>query len=376
MGNEEKKIIGYNPHTGEPIFEGQEIPKEKKNISKLIITIVIIVLALGVGTFLIYNAVNKKQEPTIKNEKKVFTQKAYEIPYKSPWKIEKGILNYKKDKIELIPRDSTILDESTKEALKSPTGKFNIYNEFREYWGKTNNISNGTGTFYTLKEELYYASIDYTTRENHGKIYELISTDSNMVLSFMTVIDINKSTADKEVLKLLKNINVKTTEDDKMPEYLDTMTNWNSYKKLRSDEIGKKKTIEGEWRILSNSEEYIKITNGEFYSYNSFKNLNDNYTVGTYKKYTGKKGATKVGIDEYKIENIISKNKGIKEKDIYTIIVKPNKLISEGTDKTDTLNKEDINTIWILVDHGKEGIEAQKINVATKEITHYVKIKD
>lgn len=404
MNNEEKKIISYDPQTGEPIYEEKvsketvvEEPKKKSHVGLIIGIIVGVVVFLGLCTigvlFLfgtLFTASNKKTLTVtgtkINDEEKTFIGETFNIKYKAPWtettaKLTNGesekILSYNNGQIRLLPIGSSDLSKTATTDFSTYAGKVKLYSDFREYWGRTDNISNGTGTFLTLTDGLYYASMDYTRSDTHGKMYLIVSEENNAVLSFMTAITIDKAKADDEVLNLLKNINIDTLYDDEMAGYLDTMSNWNTYKSARSGNLGTKKTIEGGWRILANSEEYWTFKNGEFYYYKSVNDLNDNYYQGTYKVYTGKTGASKVGIEESKVESIVTKNKGIKESDIYTLILTPKKIISGGVDKSSTnLGDEDWHMVWILVDHGKEGIEGQMLNVKTADTSYFVKIKD
>lgn len=366
--------------------------KKKKHtglIVGIIIGIILFLMLGGTGIYFLIHTMfpgNKFNSKSVVKEEKTFIGESFEIKYKYPWvetttKLTSGeeekILNYNNGQIRLLSIESSDLSKTATMDFKTSSGKFKLYNEFREYWGKTDNISNGTGTFFTLKEGIYYASMNYTRRDTYGKIYIIVSEENNAILSFMSAVTIDKTKADKEVLKLFENINISTLYDDEMAGYLDTMTNWNVYKSVRSGDLGNKKNIEGGWRVLSKGEEYWTFKNGEFYYYKSVNNLNDNYYQGTYKVYTGKTGASKVGIEESKIENIVTKNKGINETDIYTMILTPKKIISEGTDKSSTnLGNEDWHSIWILVDHSKEGIEGQQLNIKTGDTSYFVKIKD
>lgn len=403
MNNEEKKIVSYDPQTGEPIYEEKttqpvevgEEPKKKSHVGLIIGIIVGVIVFLtlcGVGVLFLFGSIFASSTKTYnetkvnENKEKTFIGESFEITYKAPWKEtttkltngdEEKILSYNNGQIRLLPVGSSDLSKTATVDFSTYTGKVKLYSDFREYWGRTNNISNGTGTFLTLKDGLYYASMDYTRSDTHGKMYIIVSEENNAVLSFTTAITIDKTVADTEVLSLLKNINISTLYDDELSGILDTMSNWNTYQSARSGDLGKKKTIEGGWRILANSEEYWTFKDGEFYYYKSVNDLNDNYYQGTYKVYTGKTGASKVGIEESKIESIVTKNKGIKESDIYTLILTPKKIISGGVDKSETnLGKEDWNFVWILVDHGKEGIEGQQMNVKTGDTGYFVKIKD
>lgn len=61
---EEKKIIGYNPNTGEAIYEGESIPEventKKKSVLKKVLIIVGIFVAIFIAIFVsVYNNSNK-----------------------------------------------------------------------------------------------------------------------------------------------------------------------------------------------------------------------------------------------------------------------------------------------------------------------------
>ncbi len=398
MNNEEKKIIGYDPQTGQPIYGGENPQpvatetKKKSNAGLIIGIIVGVIVFLGIVVFAVLALLGgalvgkKTTDPTIVTQEKTFYGESFEINYKAPWSEKEGMLSsgkeqkylsYNNNEIVLYALGSSDLSKTATQDFSTSTGKFKLYNDFREYWGKTDNISNGTGTFLTLTDGVYYASMDYTRNKTTGKLYIIASEGNNILLTFSTYVKIDKNKADKEVLELFKNMTLNTIYDDELAGYLDTMSNWNTYQSARSDSLGIKKTIEGGWRILANSEEYWTFKDGEFYYYKSVNDLNDNYYQGTYKVYTGKTGAAKVGIEGSRIDAIVSRNKGIKETDIYTIILTPKKIISGGEDKSSTnLGSEDWQNVWILVDHGKEGIEGQSINVKSGETSYYVKIKD
>ncbi len=160
---------------------------------------------------------------------------------------------------------------------------------------------------------------------------------------------------------------------------LNSFSNWNIYSELRTGNLGKQMDITGGWRILSDSETYWEFKNGKFWWYQSVNDLNDNYWYGDVQIVKGKKGLQMVGIDESAIDRIISQSsKEISEDDINTIIMTPTKIISGGVDKSNT-NIPDNSVwkyVWIIVNHGSEGIEAQTFNVLNYDVSYYVKIKD
>ena len=399
MNNEEKKIVGYDPQTGQPIYEENTQPvttePKKKSKAGLIIGIIIgVIVFLGLCIFGIiallgvaFNSNNPKGPSSTINEEKTYYGETFKIKYSYPWKEatttlttgEKRKLLAYNDEVQIVPVGSSALDEADNIDFSTYTGKATLYNEFRKYWGESNTIGTGTGTFLILKDDIYYASMEYTKGNAKGKLYLVVSEDNNIILSFMTAIKIDQETADQRVLELLKNITIDTKYDDDLANSLDQMSNWNMYKSVRTNTtLGKKRVLDGGWRVLSSDGEAYWIFKGnEYWWYKSYKDLNDNYWYGTVQVYRGKEGYKKVGLDPNKIDEAMAKDKKMKETDFYTTIFTPKKIMSNGEDKSSTnIAGEDWHMVWILVDHGSEGIEAQQLNVKTADTSFFVKVKD
>lgn len=278
--------------------------------------------------------------------------------------------------------------------------KKQLYGEFYDYWREdlnksSLNIYKDNYSFNLLKDDIYYASYSYgeSSTDLEGRIYLLVSKDKDVILSFIVRCNDSKNIdkMDDAVLKLLKTIEIEKNNnssndkednviyDDKLYESIDSMSNWNMYSDLRNGKLGKVSDINGGWRILSNSEVYWEFKNGKFYFYKSVNDLTDNYWYGTTKILTGKKGFKSIGLDEDKIDNIVSKSNGlVSYNDIYTIICTPTKIISGGVDKSDTNIPKDfkLNYVWIIVDHGEDGIEAQVMDIDSYDTSYYIKISD
>ena len=151
------------------------------------------------------------------------------------------------------------------------------------------------------------------------------------------------------------------------------------YADLRKENISHNKTINGGWRILNDSEVYWVFKNNEFWWYKSVNDLNDNYWYGTTEIITGKDGLKKAGLSEDKIDTIIKQSNGnVTEDDVYTIVCTPKQMISAGQDQSSINIPADVawTYIWVVVDHGMEGIEAQVLNMQEYENSYYVKIND
>ena len=238
----------------------------------------------------------------------------------------------------------------------------------------------GSGKFNLLTGTTYYATMDYGVSANNinGKMYLLIDTDYNIVISLMSNIsnDFNKNS--DRILDILKTIKINKKYDNELSDILSSMSAWNKYSSLRQGTLGKKKNINGGWKTLSSSETYWVFKNGEFWWYKSVNDLKDNYWYGKTQISTGKSGLKKVGLDENKVDAIIAQAGGkVTENDIYTIIFTPTKIISGGVDKSSTNIKGEVwQMVWIIVDHGSEGLEAQMMNVTTGETAYLVKLSD
>lgn len=167
--------------------------------------------------------------------------------------------------------------------------------------------------------------------------------------------------------------------NNKMYEMLDSMRAWNMYSNLRKGNLGKVKDINGGWKLLGEYDTYWEFKDGQFWWYKSANDLNDNYWQGTTQITKGKDGFKLIDYDESKIDEIVFRSKGeVTENDIYTIILTPKKVIVDGIDKSSTnIEKGSLwKHVWILVDHGNDGLEGQVQNVNTSETSYYVKVKD
>jgi len=339
---------------------------------------------------------------------KTFYGDWYQLTYDNDWVSgtvsEKKALSYSEaTNSYFLPIGKSALSEFSCD-FEDSTCKTKLYNEFYDMWSKSLNqnslyLYKDSYSFNLLKDDVYYGSYNYgkSSTDLRGKYYLLVSKEKNVVLSFMT----NSNAADvedisEEVLELFRTIEIeKNTStnnsnsnsnsdenviyDDELYEMLDSMSNWNRYSSLRTGDLGKVSYITGGWRILSESETYWEFKNGEFWWYKSVNDLNDNYWYGTTKILTGKEGLKSVGLDESKVDNIVSRSNGsVTANDIYAIVCTPTKIISGGEDKSSTNIPADSkwNYVWVVVDHGNEGIEAQVVNIDSAETTYYVKVKD
>lgn len=241
--------------------------------------------------------------------------------------------------------------------------------------------------FTELTDGVYYGSFDYgkSYTNKKGKYYVVVSEKKNIVLSFMSNVanteDLYKF--DTTVTKLLKEMDIEDMSNHinnpTISDALNKMAAWNMYKSVRSGDLGTQKTLNGSWKLLGTDKEYFVFDDTTFYYYKDYSDLENNYFYGTYVVYTGKSGASKVGIDGSKVDNMISRSNGkISEDDVKTIILTPTKYIAEnGEDKSSSLKAgSTLKYVMVMVDHDSEGIEGQLLNVEKQNISYYVKTSD
>ncbi len=362
----------------------------KKRMVGIILNIIGIIIAIVTFFLIMLDIANENQD---NSSNKIYYGDGFEINYGSDWSkttLSGGqeALEYQHQAVYLVPVGNSSLSNATNELdcdFEDYSCQNKIYEEFYNYWdsdaeGSGRHLYGGSNSFSILKDDIYYATMDYgiSSDKLRGKMYLLISEENNVILSFMSNYT-NSTLYDPIVLNLLNNITINVKYDNDLSDLLDAMSNWNRYSNLQTSQLAKKATIDGGWRTLSDSETYWVFEDGEFYWYKSVNDLNDNYWYGTTKIVKGKEGLQLAGLDENRMDTIFAQSKGkVTSDDIYAIVCTPSKIISGGVDKSSTNINADTKwtLVWIIIDHGTEGIEGQMINMNTYDVGYYVKIKD
>ena len=366
-----------------------------------------VIVAIIAGIFGLVGGLFNLASDTIKEEintnlsNSVFEADGYTLEYDYHWQkvsLEKSdgeygdALEYRFDSDYLAPVGISSLSEletgldfdaSTKD------GRDTLYGYFSEYW-KTEGESFGkiikeNTKFKNLKDDIYYATFTYGKDENtvKGHYILIISKEANAVISMQT----NCSKADPddfmdEVEILLETIEIEKQDniivDDELASSLESMSPWNMYSSARENiTLGKKISLEGTWKQLSDNSMCWKFEDGKFWYYESYGVTDDNYWYGTYEVYTGQDGLDKVG-SPANAKTTVNRFNGMVTLDgIYGVVLKPTKIIMNGEDKSEEMiSGNDWNYAWILVNHGDEGIEAQIANMNQGKTYFYVKTQD
>ena len=399
------------------VFGAIEKSKDSKKVVGIALSITSIILGLIVaiiaGIFGLvgkaYNMfaddINTEIESQIDNNTNVlnstFEGDGITLEYGSEWKEVEGfkegktMLQYSGQESYLIQLGKSALSEyesGYKVDFDTDEGKEKLYESFYSIWAHEddedyeNYYFAKKDSFKLLTGDIYMASFEYGADEDNirGNFIVLVSRESNSIVSFQTnakTENVNKLY--RESKSLLKTIEITKLDnfvkDDEMGEYLNTMSRWNQYKDIReAHNNGKKVKLEGEWIILSDSETAWEFKNGEFWFYKSYNDKKDNYWYGTYEYKTGKEGLKLIGIDESRMENILYQGNGtVTEDSVYGIVLHPKKIYADGEDKSETnMSGKDWHYVWIIVNHGSEGLEGQIGNVDTAVEQFYIKSRD
>ena len=392
-------------NNAEPAVDNNVLPSQpRKRKTGLIITLIIVFVCIivGLGIIFVPKLIPKNtptiepnnNEPTETEKSNKFYGQGYYLSYGEDWSETNATnttsgekisaLKYKDDSIYITTLGNSALSEKEEEYdfdFDTETGKKQLFDLFYDYWhAQQSDLTRGSNGFSVLVDNTYIATMDFgdVSKGTAGQEYLIVNKDHNIIISLTSKIFKNYNDSSKNAIDLLKTITITKTFDDEVASYLESMSNWNRYSSLRSGDLAKKPVLEGGWRILSDSENYWYFKNGEFWWYKSYTDLQDNYWYGTVKVYKGKEGLTKIGIDKDKLDILTSNTNGrINEDNVYSIILTPKKIISNGEDKSSTnITGDDWHFVWVIVDHGSDGIEAQTGNIDTGDAYYYVKIKD
>lgn len=249
-----------------------------------------------------------------------------------------------------------------------------LYNAFWDGWSSEYELYNGQD-FKNLKDDIYYARMDYKINGlERGSLFVLASESNNVIFSFMTNTRSNIDEVAKKAIEVLKTIKITVKYDDEMVDYLDDMSAWNMYSSVRSGSLGHNKDIDGGWKVLSSGHAYWVFKDGQYWWYESSEDLTDNYWYGTFRRTT----LDEVGISDENVERLIKNSSGkVTKDDLYALVLTPSKVIVDGEDKSSTnISGGDWHYVWILIDHGSEGIEAQILNTKNYDTSYYVKTSD
>lgn len=230
-----------------------------------------------------------------------------------------------------------------------------------------------------MKDDLYYATMEYTEKPNYmGSYILLASKEKNVLLSFQTKYLEDIKGFDEEVIKILEEITFSPNVSENSNSYDDFSNNGelSQYYDLIKNAKGKKVKLKGEWITLEENPTIYVFDKNEFWLYHNPDIRNDNYYHGTTKIYHGEDALEKLGIteDEAKSQLIDKDN----YEQIYYIECTVDEYIIEGKDKSvDEGLKGVVNGFLIIMDKREDDkILAEMLNIVSYKTYTLAKSKD
>lgn len=127
--------------------------------------------------------------------------------------------------------------------------------------------------------------------------------------------------------------------------------------------------IQGTWEIDTGSGAGYKFVDDKFMWLKSIENVNDNYWYGDVEYYNGAEAMDIAGLTE---EELKSSLPGLKPENIFVTKLDPEKIITDGEDKTAT-NMND-QTLW-LIEENEDNVVAVVFDLETFSMESYTKVK-
>ena len=131
--------------------------------------------------------------------------------------------------------------------------------------------------------------------------------------------------------------------------------------------------IQGTWEIDTGSGAGYKFVDDKFMWLKSIENVNDNYWYGDVEYYNGAEAMEIAGLTE---EELKSSLPGLKPENIFVTKLDPEKIITDGEDKTATnMNDQTLWTRLWLIEENEDNVVAVVFDLETFSMESYTKVK-
>ena len=259
-------------------------------------------------------------------------------------------------------------------------GKDAIFESFEDLYTNTAGITAKTKKELTqYSDKLWYCIFTYDDNANaySGTIFVLVYPDANLIVS-ANLIGKNTKKIEKEFLNMFDNAIVDSViVDNELYEFTQILDDKKENENKYVNNTGKYDvTLEGEWETTSGSKMGYKFEDGRIYWYQDIYDQSDYYWAGDAKITKGyNKVQKKYGLSE-EFENAIQRQ-GIKkgQYEVYGVSVNYDELIKDGYNQITKSDKEvEFIMIWIIIDNGTDGIEAQTLRINDYDIQYFDKI--
>ena len=131
--------------------------------------------------------------------------------------------------------------------------------------------------------------------------------------------------------------------------------------------------IQGTWEIDTGSGAGYKFVDDKFMWLKSIENVNDNYWYGDVEYYKGAEAMEIAGLTE---EELKSSLPDLKPENIFVTKLDPEKIITDGEDKTATnMNDQTLWTRLWLIEENEDNVVAVVFDLETFSMESYTKVK-
>ena len=131
--------------------------------------------------------------------------------------------------------------------------------------------------------------------------------------------------------------------------------------------------IQGTWEIDTGSGAGYKFVDDKFMWLKSIENVNDNYWYGDVEYYNGAEAMDIAGLTE---EELKSSLPGLKPENIFVTKIDPEKIITDGEDKTATnMNDQTLWTRLWLIEENEDSVAAVVFDLETFSMESYTKVE-
>ena len=131
--------------------------------------------------------------------------------------------------------------------------------------------------------------------------------------------------------------------------------------------------IQGTWEIDTGSGAGYKFVDDKFMWLKTIENVNDNYWYGDVEYYNGAEAMDIAGLTE---EELKSSLPGLKPENIFVTKIDPEKIITDGEDKTATnMNDQTLWTRLWLIEENEDSVAAVVFDLETFSMESYTKVK-
>lgn len=131
--------------------------------------------------------------------------------------------------------------------------------------------------------------------------------------------------------------------------------------------------MQGTWEIDTGSGDGYKFVEDKFMWLKSIEDINDNYWYGDVEYYNGAEAMEMAGLTDDELQSSLS---GLKPENIFVTKLDPEKIITDGEDKTATnMNDQTLWTRLWLIEENEDNVVAVVFDLETFSMESYTKVE-